>query len=92
MSVVVCVGLMEEVDAPFYAAIVGRVCEIVREMSQGVQFIIITHNKITMELAKQLHGVTMLEPGVSRLVSVDVEQAVQLTGSDNAQDPAPPAP
>lgn len=84
--------LMDEVDAPLDDANVGRFCEIVREMSQGVQFIIITHNKITMELAKQLHGVTMLEPGVSRLVSVDVEQAVQLTGSDNAQDPAPPAP
>ena len=79
--------LMDEVDAPLDDANVGRFCEIVREMSQGVQFIIITHNKITMELANQLHGVTMQEPGVSRLVSVDVEQAVQLTASDNASDP-----
>ena len=85
--------LMDEVDAPLDDANVGRFCEIVREMSQGVQFIIITHNKITMELANQLHGVTMQEPGVSRLVSVDVEQAVQLTASDNASDPtAAPAP
>jgi chromosome segregation protein len=48
-------------------------------MSEAVQFIIITHNKITMELAAHLHGVTMQEPGVSRLVSVDVQQAVALT-------------
>lgn len=72
--------LMDEVDAPLDDANVGRFCEIVREMSHNVQFIIITHNKITMELAKHLHGVTMQEPGVSRLVSVDVEQAVELVG------------
>src|SRR3546814_7849375 len=71
--------LMDEVDAPLDDANVGRFCEVVREMSQNVQFIIITHNKITMELAQQLHGVTMQEPGVSRLVSVDIEQAVELT-------------
>jgi chromosome segregation protein len=47
-------------------------------MSGNVQFIFITHNKITMELAEQLHGVTMQEPGVSRLVSVDIQQAVDL--------------
>ena len=71
--------LMDEVDAPLDDANVVRFCEIVREMSQNVQFIIITHNKITMELAAHLHGVTMAEPGVSRLVSVDVQQAVALT-------------
>lgn len=71
--------LMDEVDAPLDDANVSRFCEVVREMSQNVQFIIITHNKITMELAHQLHGVTMQEPGVSRLVSVDVDQAVALT-------------
>jgi chromosome segregation protein len=70
--------LMDEVDAPLDDANVGRFCEVVREMSQNVQFIIITHNKITMELAQQLHGVTMQEPGVSRLVSVDIAQAVEL--------------
>lgn len=70
--------LMDEVDAPLDDANVGRFCEVVREMSQNVQFIIITHNKITMELAECLHGVTMQEPGVSRLVSVDVQQAVAM--------------
>ncbi len=70
--------LMDEVDAPLDDANVGRFCEVVREMSQNVQFIIITHNKITMELARQLHGVTMQEPGVSRLVSVDIQQAVEM--------------
>ena len=70
--------LMDEVDAPLDDANVGRFCEIVREMSENVQFIIITHNKITMELAAHLHGVTMQEPGVSRLVSVDVEKAAAL--------------
>jgi chromosome segregation protein len=67
---------MDEVDAPLDDANVGRYCDVLREMSERVQFIIITHNKITMELARQLHGVTMQEPGVSRLVSVDVEQAL----------------
>ncbi|MGQ0622712.1 MAG: chromosome segregation protein SMC [Panacagrimonas sp.] len=70
--------LMDEVDAPLDDANVSRYCEVVREMSQSVQFIIITHNKITMELASHLHGVTMQEPGVSRLVSVDVQEAVDL--------------
>ncbi|MEQ1438145.1 chromosome segregation protein SMC [Fontimonas sp. SYSU GA230001] len=77
--------LMDEVDAPLDDANVGRFCEIVREMSQNVQFIIITHNKITMELAQQLHGVTMQEPGVSRLVSVDIQQAVELATEQETQ-------
>jgi len=54
---------------------------LVREMSEKVQFVFITHNKITMEAADQLMGVTMQEPGVSRLVSVDVEEAAQLAAS-----------
>ncbi len=70
--------LLDEVDAPLDEHNVGRFCEIVREMSERVQFIFITHNKATMELASQLIGVTMTEPGVSRLVSVDVEEAVRL--------------
>ncbi|TXH03423.1 MAG: chromosome segregation protein SMC [Nevskiaceae bacterium] len=78
--------LMDEVDAPLDDANVGRFCEIVREMSHNVQFIIITHNKITMELAAHLHGVTMQEPGVSRLVSVDVQQAVELAGKPEAKE------
>ena len=65
-------------DAPLDEHNVGRFCDIVREMSSRVQFIFITHNKTTMELAQQLVGVTMNEPGVSRLVSVDVEEAVRL--------------
>ncbi len=70
--------LLDEVDAPLDDANVGRFCDIVREMSEHVQFLFITHNKITMELAGQLMGVTMHEPGVSRLVSVDIDEAVKL--------------
>ena len=70
--------LLDEVDAPLDEHNVGRFCDIVREMSGQVQFIFITHNKATMELASQLLGVTMNEPGVSRLVSVDVDAAVRL--------------
>ncbi len=50
-------------------------------MSEQVQFIMISHNKITMEMAQNLNGVTMHEPGVSRLVSVDVGEAVEMTGA-----------
>ncbi len=70
--------LLDEVDAPLDEHNVGRFCDIVRDMSQRVQFVFITHNKSTMELASQLIGVTMHEPGVSRLVTVDVDEAVRL--------------
>ncbi len=70
--------LLDEVDAPLDDANVGRFCDIVREMSDQVQFVIITHNKTTMEMVNQLSGVTMHEPGVSRLVVVDIDEAVQL--------------
>jgi chromosome segregation protein len=70
--------LLDEVDAPLDENNVGRFCDIVREMSSSVQFIFITHNKSTMELASQLVGVTMHEPGVSRLVAVDVDEAVRM--------------
>jgi chromosome segregation protein len=70
--------LLDEVDAPLDENNVGRFCDIVREMSSTVQFIFITHNKSTMELASQLVGVTMSEPGVSRLVAVDVDEAVRM--------------
>ena len=73
--------LLDEVDAPLDDANVGRFCEIVREMSSNVQFLFITHNKITMEMAGQLMGVTMGEPGVSRLVSVDIDEAVKMAVS-----------
>jgi chromosome segregation protein len=70
--------LLDEVDAPLDENNVGRFCDIVRDMSANVQFIFITHNKTTMELATQLVGVTMHEPGVSRLVAVDVDEAVRM--------------
>ena len=70
--------MLDEVDAPLDDANVGRYSALVREMSEHVQFIFITHNKVTMEIANQLSGVTMHEPGVSRLVTVDVEEAAAL--------------
>ena len=70
--------LLDEVDAPLDDNNVGRFCETVKDMSSRVQFIFITHNKTTMELASQLIGVTMNEPGVSRLVAVDVDEAVRM--------------
>jgi chromosome segregation protein len=73
--------MLDEVDAPLDDANVGRFCDIVREMSDKVQFVFITHNKGTMELARQLSGVTMQEPGVSRMVSVDLDEAVKMAAS-----------
>lgn len=70
--------MLDEVDAPLDDANVGRYATMVKEMSDQVQFIFITHNKISMEAANQLMGVTMHEAGVSRLVSVDVDQAAEL--------------
>jgi chromosome segregation protein len=68
--------LLDEVDAPLDEGNVGRYNEMVREMSQGSQFILITHNKRTMEVVDALYGVTMEEPGVSKLVSVKLRDAV----------------
>ncbi|MFP1683196.1 chromosome segregation protein SMC [Alloalcanivorax sp. C16-1] len=70
--------LLDEVDAPLDDANVGRFCNLVSEMAERVQFIYITHNKIAMEMAHTLMGVTMHEPGVSRLVSVDVDEAAEM--------------
>jgi chromosome segregation protein len=70
--------MLDEVDAPLDDANVGRYSNLVKEMSRTVQFIYITHNKIAMEMAEQLMGVTMHEPGVSRLVAVDVDEAVAM--------------
>lgn len=70
--------MLDEVDAPLDEANVGRFCDLVKEMSGRTQFIFITHNKATMEVAYQLTGVTMNEPGVSRLVAVDVDEAAEL--------------
>jgi chromosome segregation protein len=72
--------MLDEVDAPLDDANVGRFCRLVTEMSKDVQFIYITHNKISMEMGEHLMGVTMQEPGVSRLVSVNVEEAAALAG------------
>ena len=73
--------MLDEVDAPLDDANVGRYARLVKEMSEKVQFIYITHNKIAMEMAEQLMGVTMHEPGCSRLVAVDVAEAMQLVES-----------
>ena len=72
------VCLLDEVDAPLDDMNVTRFAALIKEMSESVQFLVITHNKITMEMADYLMGVTMQEPGVSRLVSVDVEAAAAL--------------
>lgn len=73
--------ILDEVDAPLDDHNVNRFCDIVRDMSERIQFIFVTHNKSTMELASQLIGVTMNEPGVSRLVAVDVDEAVRMAAS-----------
>ncbi|WP_104204621.1 chromosome segregation protein SMC [Billgrantia saliphila] len=70
--------MLDEVDAPLDDANVGRYARLVKDMSESVQFIYITHNKIAMEAAERLMGVTMQEPGVSRLVAVGVEEAAAL--------------
>lgn len=70
--------MLDEVDAPLDDANVGRYANLVKEMSKSVQFIFITHNKITMEMANQLLGVTMHEAGVSRIVAVDIDEAAEL--------------
>ncbi|MBS9403204.1 chromosome segregation protein SMC [Halomonas sp. TRM85114] len=70
--------MLDEVDAPLDDANVGRYAKLVKEMSETVQFIYITHNKIAMEASERLMGVTMQEPGVSRLVAVGVEEAAAL--------------
>ncbi len=74
--------MLDEVDAPLDDHNVGRFCEVVREMSERVQFIFITHKPHTMELAQNLLGVTMNEPGVSRLVAVDVDEALRLATNE----------
>ncbi len=70
--------ILDEVDAPLDDNNTIRFSQLVKEMSDRVQFIFITHNKITMEISHQLVGVTMHEPGVSRLVAVDVAEAIQM--------------
>jgi chromosome segregation protein len=71
--------LLDEVDAPLDDANTERFCSLVESMTENTQFLFITHNKIAMEMAQQLIGVTMQEQGVSRIVAVDIEGAVRLT-------------
>jgi chromosome segregation protein len=72
--------MLDEVDAPLDDTNVGRFCGLVKTISKSVQIIFISHNKITMEMADQLIGVTMQEAGVSRLVAVDIEKAMDMVG------------
>ena len=71
--------LLDEVDAPLDDSNTERFCELVKKMSQNTQFLFISHNKIAMEMAQQLIGVTMQESGVSRVVAVDIADAMRLT-------------
>ncbi|MGH8656479.1 MAG: chromosome segregation protein SMC [Gammaproteobacteria bacterium] len=73
--------ILDEADAPLDDTNVERYCAMLRSMAEKTQFVFVTHNKITMEIADQLLGVTMQEPGVSRVVSVDMDQAVQMAAS-----------
>ena len=70
--------ILDEVDAPLDESNILNFCELIRDMSERVQFMVITHSRLTMENVDSLIGVTMAEPGVSRLVSVDLEAAVQM--------------
>lgn len=76
--------LLDEVDAPLDDANTERFCNMVKRMSVHTQFLFISHNKIAMEMANQLIGVTMQEQGVSRIVAVDMESAVNLTAEEQA--------
>ncbi len=73
--------LLDEVDAPLDDANVGRFGEMLQEMSKSVQFMVISHNKATMEICQQMIGVTMKEAGVSRVVAVDIDEAVEMAVS-----------
>ena len=74
--------LLDEVDAPLDDSNTGRFCELVKNMSKQTQFLFISHNKITMEMAQQLIGVTMQEQGVSRIVAVDIADAIKMGKRD----------
>ena len=73
--------LLDEVDAPLDDANTGRFCNLVKEMALQTQFLYISHNRLTMEMAEQLVGVTMQEKGVSRIVAVDIQQALSMAHS-----------
>ena len=77
--------LLDEVDAPLDEANQGRLARLCRDMSAKTQFLVITHHRVTMEYASALIGVTMKEPGVSRVVAVDIDEALRFA------EPAPKA-
>ena len=76
--------LLDEVDAPLDDPNTDRFCRMVQDMSRQTQFLFISHNKITMEMASQLIGITMPEPGVSRVVAVDIAEALELASAGAA--------
>jgi len=76
--------LLDEVDAPLDDPNTDRFCSMVRQMSEGTQFLFISHNKITMEMANQLVGITMPEPGISRVVMVDIDDALRIAETGTA--------
>ncbi|MGZ0020709.1 chromosome segregation protein SMC [Nitrosomonas sp. wSCUT-2] len=76
--------LLDEVDAPLDDSNTGRFCELVKKMAERTQFIFISHNKITMEMAQRLIGVTMQEQGISRIVAVDLADAIKMGKRDSA--------
>lgn len=73
--------MLDEVDAPLDDSNVARFCQLVKVMADKTQFIMVTHNKVAMEMAHQLMGITMQEPGVSRLVAVDMNDALAMINS-----------
>ncbi|MEW6164586.1 MAG: chromosome segregation protein SMC [Pseudomonadota bacterium] len=76
--------MLDEVDAPLDDSNTVRYCEMVKRMSRQTQFVFITHSKITMEMSQQLIGVTMQEQGVSRVVEVDIDEALRMTDKEAA--------
>ena len=76
--------LLDEVDAPLDDTNTERLCALIKKMAQQTQFLFISHNKITMELAQQLVGVTMQEKGVSKVVAVDIEEALRMRDEQQA--------
>jgi len=83
--------VLDEVDAPLDDTNTERLCKLIQKMSEKTQFVYISHNKITMEMAQQLVGVTMQERGVSKVVSVDIEEALRLREDSGGQVAATPA-
>jgi chromosome segregation protein len=76
--------VLDEVDAPLDDTNTERLCKLIQKMSDKTQFVYISHNKITMEMAQQLVGVTMQERGVSKVVSVDIEEAMRMRDASAA--------